>query len=133
MTRKALKARRAGKRGSSGPRHLLDALRWSCRGLRVAWREEFAFRLEACLCALLAPAAFWLGASPVERWLLLASCVLVLVVELLNSAIESVVDRIGSEWHPLSGMAKDLGAAAVFLCVLLAGAIWASALWGRFF
>ena len=131
--RSALRVPRAGKRGTSGPMHLLHAVRWAFAGLRAAWREEFAFRVEVCVCAPLAPAAFWLGSGFVERALLIASCVLVLIAELFNSAIESAVDRIGPEPHPLSGMAKDFAAAAVFLCVLLAAAIWGSALWYRFF
>ncbi len=128
-----MNARRPGKRGGRDFAQIARAVVWSCKGLRAAWREEFAFRVELSVCAVMLPAAFYVGGNLAERWLLFASCVLVLVLELVNSSIEAVVDRIGPERHPLSGMAKDLAAAAVFLCVLLAGVVWGSALWERFF
>ncbi len=101
------------------------------KGLAGCWREEEAFRQE-CLLALVAiPAGLWLGASGVERALLIAPLLLILVVELLNSAIETAIDRIGTERHALSGLAKDLGSAAVFVSFVLLASIWALVLLGR--
>jgi diacylglycerol kinase (ATP) len=93
-------------------------------GFRAVLRNEAAFRQEAALCAVLAPLALWLGGSGVERALLVGSLALVLVVELLNSAVEAVVDRIGTEHHELSGRAKDIGSAAVFTSLVNVLAIW---------
>ncbi|MCC7329720.1 MAG: diacylglycerol kinase [Gammaproteobacteria bacterium] len=115
-----------------GIRRLLAATGYSLAGLRAAWRHEAAFRQEVVLALVLAPLAFWLGETSLQRLLLLGSCLLVLVVELLNSAIEAVVDRIGPELHELSGRAKDLGSAAVFLSLLLAAAAWAVVALERF-
>jgi diacylglycerol kinase (ATP) len=94
-----------------------------------AWRDEAAFRQELAACALLVPLALWLPVSPLERVMLIGSLGLVLVVELLNSAIEAVVDRIGIEHHALAKKAKDLGSAAVMLSLLLATTTWALLLW----
>ena len=85
------------------------------QGLRAAWQVESSFRLEVYLFVILAPLAFWLGGNGVERAILLGSMLLVLVVEVLNSAVEAVVDRWGLEHHELAGRAKDMGSAAVFL------------------
>jgi diacylglycerol kinase (ATP) len=112
-----------------GLRRLVGALRYSIAGLREAWRIEAAFRQEAVACAVLVPVAFWLPVSPLERLALLGSLGLVLVVELLNSAIEAAVDRVGVERHALSGRAKDLGSAAVMLSLLLAAGAWATVVW----
>jgi len=109
------------KPGATGIVRILRACGYSWRGLAAAWRHEAAFRQEAVLAAVLVPLGAWLGADGVERALLAGSVLLVLVVELLNSAVEAVVDRIGSEPHELSGRAKDLGSAAVF--VALAGVV----------
>ncbi|CAG0938573.1 undecaprenol kinase [Gammaproteobacteria bacterium] len=119
-----------GKR--SGWRHLLAASGYSLAGLRAAWAHETAFRQEVGLALILAPLAFWLGETAMQRLMLLGSCLLVLIVELLNSAIEAVVDRIGPEAHELSGRAKDLASAAVFLALLLAAAAWAAVAMQRF-
>ena len=100
------------------------AFGWSMAGLRAAWRNEAAFRQEAVLCVALVPLALWLGGSGVERALLLGSLALVLVAELLNSAVEAVVDRIGPEQHELSGRAKDLGSAAVFISLANVITVW---------
>ena len=97
---------------------------YSIRGLTVAWRSQAAFRQEALLALALIPAAFWLGQDFVERILLIGTVMLVLIVELCNSAIEAVVDRISSELHPLSGAAKDMGSAAVLLGLLLTLFVW---------
>jgi diacylglycerol kinase (ATP) len=117
---------------STGLRRLVSATRYSLAGLRAAWRHEAAFRQECALAAILIPAGLWLGRSAVERALLIGVCLLVLVVELLNSAIEAVVDRIGPESHALSGRAKDLGSAAVLMSLMLAAIVWALVAWQRF-
>jgi diacylglycerol kinase (ATP) len=103
---------------------LLDAVGHAWAGFRAAFRSEPAFRLELALLAVLAPLGAWLGRTGAERALLIGSWLGVLVVELLNSGIETVVDRIGPERHPLSKRAKDLGAAAVMTAVLAAGVVW---------
>ena len=115
----------------SGVARLWYAARYSLHGLQAAWGEA-AFRQEAFAAVVLLPVAFWLGQNWVERALLGASVVLVLVVELLNTGIEKAIDRIGPEWHELSRRAKDLGSAAVLLSLLLCGAIWSGAVWSRF-
>ena len=102
------------------------ALRYSLQGLRAGW-DEPAFRQEVVLGAALLPAAWLIGQTWVEVLLLVGSVVLVLVVELLNSAVESVVDRVGPEWHDLSKRAKDMGSAAVLLSLLLCAAVWVTA------
>jgi len=121
-----------GKPGSTGLRRIINATSFSFAGLRAAWRDEAAFRQEALLCVVLVPAAFWLGRTAVERSLLLGSCLLVLIVELLNTSLENVVDRIGQEHHRLSGQAKDLGSAAVFMSLILTLVIWCLIAWERF-
>ena len=103
----------------------------SLHGLRAGWGEP-AFRQEAILAMVMVPLAMWLGNGWVESALLAASVVLVLIVELLNSAVEAAIDRVGPEWHELSKRAKDLGSAAVLLALLLAGGIWLAALCHRF-
>jgi len=96
----------------------------SMRGLAAAWRNEQAFREEVVLAVPMLALAFWLGNSPAERLLLLGSVTLVLICELLNSGIEAIVDRVGTDYHELSGRAKDIGSAAVFLSLLHAGIVW---------
>ena len=107
-----------------GPARILMATVWSLKGLRAAWLHESSFRLEVYLLVLLAPVALWLGADGVERALLLGSCLLVLAVELLNSAIEAVIERYGPEPHELAGRAKDMGSAAVFVAMLNVLLVW---------
>jgi len=99
-----------------GPFRVWSAFRWSLQGLAFAWRLESSFRLEVYLFLILAPLGFWLGDSGLERAVLVGCLMLVLIVEVLNSALEAVVDRFGAEWHELAGRAKDMGSAAVFLC-----------------
>jgi diacylglycerol kinase (ATP) len=113
------------------PRHnLFDLQRvrraagYSASGLKAALRHEAAFRQELALFVVLAPLGWWLGRNGIERALLIGSLVLVLIVELLNSAIEAVVNRIGREPHELSARAKDLGSAAVLLALLLVVLVW---------
>lgn len=114
-----------------GVRRLFHASRHSLRGLQAAWAHESAFRQEIAAAALLLPASLWLGNDWVERVILAATVLLVLIVELLNSALEAAVDRISLDIHPLAGRAKDMGSAAVLLSLLLCGATWAGALWAR--
>ena len=101
-------------------------------GLRAGW-DEPAFRLEACIAIVTVPIAFWIGRDWTEIALLAGSVLLLMIVELLNTAVESAIDRIGPEWHDLSKRSKDMGSAAVFLATLLAGGIWAAGLWHFFF
>lgn len=103
---------------------LTNATRISIQGFRQAWEGEAAFRLEVLLAALMLPVALLLDVGALERIALVGSVLLVLIVELLNSAVEAAIDRIGSERHPLSGRAKDLGSAAVFVALALAGFTW---------
>lgn len=121
-----------GKPGNTEIRRIIRATRYSAQGLKVAWQNEAAFRREIALTVVLAPIGLWLGRTPIERTLLIGSCILVLIVELLNSAIEAAIDRHGDEQHELSGRAKDLGSAAVMLCLFLVGAVWLSIAYQRF-
>ena len=106
------------------------ALGYSLAGLRAGWHET-AFRQEAIASLVLVPGAFWLGRTWVETALLAGSVLLVMIVELLNTGIETAIDRIGPEWHDLSKRAKDMGSAAVLLSLLLCGGTWAMALFHR--
>lgn len=121
-----------GKPGNTGVRRILRATRYSAQGFGHAWKHEAAFRQEIALTLLLAPLAMWLGRSAIERLMLIACCLLVLIVELLNSAIEAAIDRFGDEMHELSGRAKDLGSAAVFFSLMLVAAVWSIIAWERF-
>jgi diacylglycerol kinase (ATP) len=107
-----------------GPRRILMATRWSLQGLRFAWLYESSFRLEVYLLAVLGPLGLWLGQTPVERVLLVGSGLLVLSVELLNSAVEAVIERYGAEHHELAGRAKDMGSAAVFMMMINVVLTW---------
>jgi diacylglycerol kinase (ATP) len=107
-----------------GIARIANAARFSLRGIMAAWRHEEAFRTELLLTILLTPVALWLGDNAAERTLLIGSCLVVLITELLNTAIEALTDRVGVEQHELSGLAKDLGSAAVFIGLLLAGLVW---------
>lgn len=122
-----------GKPGNTGIRRIIRATRFSAQGFAQAWKHEAAFRQELALAAVLTPAAFWLGQTALERAALLGVLLLMLIVELLNSAIEAAIDRHGDEQHELSGRAKDLGSAAVFVVLVLVGVVWASVAWNRFF
>lgn len=113
-----------------GLHRMLHATRYSLLGLRAAWGET-AFRQEAIAALVLVPTAFWLGRNWVEVALLAGSVVLLMIVELLNTAVEAAIDRIGPEWHALSGQAKDMGSAAVLLSLLLCTGIWGTALFQR--
>ena len=100
-------------------------------GLRAGWGET-AFKQEVILSIIMLPAAFWFGKDWMEVSMLVAVVILVLIVELLNTGIETAIDRIGPEWHELSKRAKDMGSAAVFLSLVLCGGVWIAAVWHRF-
>ncbi len=108
-------------------------MRYSLQGLRSAWRVESSFRMEVYVSSILAPLALWLGADGVERALLLGVLVLVLVAELLNGAVEAIVDKTTPEYNELAGRSKDMGSAAVFLCMLNVVVVWALILAPRYF
>ena len=114
-----------------GVGRLLRAFASSAKGFAGAWREEQAFRQELLFACLALPLGLWLGHSGVERALLVGPVLLILIVELLNSAIEATVDRIGLERHVLAGLAKDIGSAAVMLSFILLGVVWLLVLTGR--
>lgn len=119
-------------KGRTGLDRVIRACGYSMSGLRQAYNGESAFRQEFWLAAIGLPLAVWLGRNWVEWALLMGSLLLVMIVELLNSAIEAAIDRIGFDMHELSGRAKDIASAAVFLSLLLCGGIWIAAVWQRF-
>jgi diacylglycerol kinase (ATP) len=112
------------KPGNTGLTRIIKAGGYSLAGLRAAFVNEAAFRQELTLCLVLAPASFWVGETGLERAMLIGSLFLVLIVELLNSAVEAAIDRFGGEQHELSGRAKDIGSAAVFVALLNVLIIW---------
>jgi|SRR6476659_55029 len=113
----------------TGLTRLFRAFGNSLKGFVGAFREEAAFRQELALAVVVIPVGLWLGRGGIERVLLIAPMFLVLIVELLNSAIEATVDRIGLERHKLSGLAKDIGSAAVLMSLLLLAVVWILVLW----
>jgi len=119
-------------KGRRGLNRVAHATLISLQGLRAGWSET-AFRQEAIAAVILIPTAFWLGRSWVEMALLAGSMMLIMIVELLNTAVEAAIDRIGPEWHDLSKRAKDMGSAAVLLSLLLCGGIWIAAICQRYF
>lgn len=116
-------------KGRTGLDRIVHAAGYSLSGLRLAYRGESAFRQETWLAVVLLPASVWLGRNWVEVALLAGSVLLVMIVELLNSAVEAAVDRVGYELHDLSARAKDIASAAVLLSLLLCAGIWLAALW----
>lgn len=118
-------------KGRTGLDRIRHAAGYSIEGMVCAYRNESAFRQETWLAVLLVPLAFWVGRSWVEVALLAGSVLLVMVVELLNSAVEATVDRISFELHDLAKRAKDFGSAAVFIALTLCGGIWLAAVWQR--
>lgn len=120
------------KRQPGGLQRIINATGYSIAGLKAAWRHEAAFRQELLLLAVLLPAALWLGSDMIQRMLLIGSLLLVLIVELVNSAVEAAIDRIGPERHALSGRAKDFGSAAVMISLVGAALTWAAIAWERF-
>lgn len=121
-----MKMMKPGKRGL--PR-LIDATRYSMQGLRAAWNHEEAFRIESTLALVAIPLALWIGKDLTHQLLLIVVSGLVIITELLNSAIEAAIDRFGGDIHPLSGRAKDIGSAAVFSSLVLFAAAWVPSLW----
>jgi len=115
------------------PGRIFKATVWSIQGLRAAWLHESSFRLEVYLLVVLAPLALWLGDNAIERALMIGSCLLVLSAELLNSAVEAVIERYGPEFHELAGRAKDMGSAAVFVLMMNVLLVWGLILGERFF
>lgn len=118
-------------KGRKGLSRMWHATGYSVAGLRAGWGET-AFRQEALAALVLLPASLWLGKNWVETGLLASTVVLVMIVELLNTAVEAAIDRVGPEWHDLSKQAKDMGSAAVLLSLLLCLGVWTAALWTRF-
>ncbi len=114
-------------------RHIKNAVIYSMAGFKAAWVNEMAFRTEAIVIAIMLPIGIWMGRTVVEWALLIGSSMLILITELLNSAVENVVDRIGVERHILSKQAKDLGSAAAAVSMLTAVIIWGLIAYGRFF
>lgn len=120
------------KPGKTGFARIIDATGYSLRGLRACYQGEAAFRQEVWAVAVMTPLTFWLATSVVEWILLMAPLMLLLIVELLNSAVEAAIDRIGEERHVLSGRAKDMGSAAVSIALLIAGLAWGTVVYQRF-
>lgn len=121
------------KPGKTGIARVVDAFGYSMKGFAAVWKYEAAFRQEVGLAIILIPVAFWLAQTPVELILLIASVFWVLMAELANSSVEAVVDRTGSERHELSGRAKDIGSALVFVSLVLLAIVWGIIAFNRFF
>lgn len=120
------------KSGKTGIARLIAATGYSIRGIQACWRHETAFRQEVALVLVLFPASFFIAKSTIQWLLLIGPVFLLLMVEMLNSAIEAVVDRIGDEHHELSGRAKDIASAPVMLCLFLIAISWAAIAWTNF-
>lgn len=117
---------------AAGLRRLLNATRYSMQGVRSAFRFEVAFRQETWLLLVGTPLAFWLAPSVWQAAILIASLMLIMVVEMINSALETLVDRVSTDYNELSGRTKDMGSAAVLLTIVMAIGLWVAALWQRF-
>ncbi|KEY60024.1 diacylglycerol kinase [Serratia sp. DD3] len=116
----------------TGMTRIIKAVGYSYKGLIAAWRNEAAFRQELVVAVVAIVLAIWLDVGAIARILLIGSLVLVVIIEIINSAIEAIVDRVGTEYHELSGRSKDMASAAVFLTILLALFVWISVLWDHF-
>ena len=121
------------KPGNTGIRRIIRAMGFSSQGLAAAWKHEAAFRQEIMLLVILVPTALWLGETVLLQALLIGVCLLVLIVELFNSAIEAAIDRHGEEQHELSGRAKDMGSAAVLISLMIVLLTWGAVICDRFF
>ena len=110
--------------GPQGIERIIKAFGYSLKGFKAAYQYEAAFRQELALSIIMVPLGFWLGQTPLEQALLVGVVLMVLVVELLNTAVEAIVDRIGPEHHELAGRAKDIGSAAVFLSLTIVVIVW---------
>ena len=122
-----------GKPGNTGITRITKAFGFSMKGLRASWKHESAFRQEAVLAIILVPLAFWLARTPAELMILLMTLFIVVITEVLNSAVEAVVDRVSEDHHKLAGRAKDMGSAAVFLSLTMTVIIWGVLLYDRFY
>ncbi|EPF20338.1 MULTISPECIES: diacylglycerol kinase [Cedecea] len=116
---------------TTGITRIIKAAGYSWKGLRAAWINEAAFRQEGVAAVIAIIIACWLDVDPITRILLIGSVVLVMIVEILNSAIEALVDRVGTDYHELSGRAKDMGSAAVLIAIILAVVTWVTLLWSH--
>lgn len=114
-----------------GPKQILKAMRWSWQGMKAGFTYEASFRLEVYLFVIFAPLGLWLGQGPLEKALLVSSLIAVLAAELLNSAVEAIVDKASPEFHVLAGRAKDMGSAAVFLLMMNVILCWGLILGAR--
>jgi len=121
-----------GNQNKTGLRRLKYATVYSMDGFKAAFKNEAAFRQETALAAVMIPAGFWIGTTAAERGLLIVSCLVVLITELINSAVEAVVDRVGLEHHQLSKQAKDMGSAAVLISLVMTMIVWGVIAWERF-
>ena len=121
-----------GKPGNAGAGRIIRATRFSAQGLVFAFRNEAAFRQELGMAVVLTPVALWLGQTPMEKLLLILTLLIVLLTELLNSAVEATVDRISDDHHELAGGAKDMGSAAVLVSLVIVAVTWAVIAWQRF-
>lgn len=117
---------------TTGLARIIKAAGYSCKGFRAAWSNEAAFRQEGIVAIIAVAIACWLDVDAITRVLLIGSVLLVMIVEIINSAIEAVVDRIGPEHHELSGRAKDMGSAAVLLAIIIALIAWGTLLWANY-
>jgi len=120
------------KPGKTGVARIVDAFGYSMKGFAATWKYEAAFRQEVVLAAILIPTSFWLAQTHIELILLISSVFWVLMAELANSSVEAVVDRTGSEHHDLSGRAKDIGSALVFMSLVLLAIVWGIVAFNRF-
>jgi diacylglycerol kinase (ATP) len=122
-----------GKPGNTGITRIIKAFGFSMKGLGASWKHESAFRQEAVLAIILVPLAFWLARTPAELMILLMTLFIVVITEVLNSAVEAVVDRVSDDHHKLAGRAKDMGSAAVFLSLTMTVIVWGVLLYDRFY
>lgn len=120
------------KPGETGLKRIIDATGYSLKGLRAAFQGEAAFRQELLLCLVLIPLSFWLAGNALQWLALIIPLFILMMVELLNSAVESAIDRVGADYHVLSGQAKDMGSAAVMLALALIAVCWGAVAWERF-
>ncbi|OEE76198.1 diacylglycerol kinase [Vibrio ordalii] len=121
------------KPGRTGIKRLFYATGYSIQGLKAAWLNEAAIRQETVTSILLITITFFLPVTKIEQIMMIGCLVLVVIVELMNSAVEAVVDRVGNEWHELSGRAKDIGSAAVLIALIFSAFVWAFILWPHYF
>lgn len=121
------------KPGNTGITRIIKAFGFSMQGLRASWKHESAFRQETLLALVLLPAAFWLASTPAELMILLITLFIVVITEVLNSAVEAVVDRVSDDHHQLAGRAKDMGSAAVFLSLVMTAVVWGVLIFERIY